>query len=279
MIIDSHTHAWAKWPYQPRVPDEDSRGRIEQLLYEMNQVGVDIAVIICACIDHNPDNNDYIFDCIRKYSGRFVQFADIDSFWSRTYHTNGASERLAESAIKYSLKGYTHYLREDDDCAWFWTDEGQKFFKTASDLDLIASIALSPHHQIPLRRIAEKYPETPFLCHHISGAKAGENPPYHKLKEILASARLPNIYIKVSGFAYVSQVAWDYPYYDTGWILRAIYEHFGPDRLCWGSDYPVVRSSMTYRQALEVLRKHCDFIPDSDKEKILGGSLQRLLMQ
>ncbi|MDQ1318477.1 MAG: Amidohydrolase, partial [Candidatus Poribacteria bacterium] len=38
MIIDSHTHAWLKWPYQPQVPDEESRGKVEQLLYEMNQI-------------------------------------------------------------------------------------------------------------------------------------------------------------------------------------------------------------------------------------------------
>ena len=38
MIIDSHTHAWLKWPYQPQVPDEESRGKAEQLLYEMNHL-------------------------------------------------------------------------------------------------------------------------------------------------------------------------------------------------------------------------------------------------
>ena len=36
MIIDSHTHAWPRWPYQPPVPDDESRGKIEQLLHEMD---------------------------------------------------------------------------------------------------------------------------------------------------------------------------------------------------------------------------------------------------
>lgn len=279
MIIDSHTHAWLRWPYQPQVPDEESRGKVEQLLYEMNQIGVDMAILVCARIDHNPNNNDYVFDCIRNYPNRLIQFADVDCSWTKTYHTKGASERLAEATIKYSLKGYTHYLREEDDCLWFFSDEGNKFFKTTADLGLIVSMALAPHQQVALRKLAKSFPEIPFLCHHMSLVKAGEKPPYYKFKNVLESAKVPNIYVKVSGFAYVSQVSWDYPFSDTGWIVKALYEHFGPGRLCWGSDYPVVRSSMTYQQSLEVLRTHCTFIPEEDKAQILGGTLHRLLTE
>jgi predicted TIM-barrel fold metal-dependent hydrolase len=56
-----------------------------------------------------------------------------------------------------------------------------------------------------------------------------------------------------------------------------LFDAYGPDRLCWGSDYPVVRFSMTYQHALEAFRTHCDFIPAADREKILGASLARLL--
>src|SRR5690348_1260468 len=59
MIVDSHCHAWRTWPYEPPVPDPTSRGMVEQLLWEMDQNGVEKAVVICARIEHNPDNNDY----------------------------------------------------------------------------------------------------------------------------------------------------------------------------------------------------------------------------
>ncbi len=279
MIIDSHTHAWPRWPYQPPVPDDESRGKVEQLLHEMERNGVDQAVLVCARIDRNPDNNDYIFECIKRYPNRLIQFADVDCSWTATYHTPGAADRLAEAADKYRLKGYTHYLKGNDDGSWFFSDEGKRFFQTTADRGLIASIAMGPHQQAPLRKLAEQFPSIPFLCHHMSGAKAGEETPHPKLNGILASAKIPNIYIKMSGFAYVSQVSWDYPFSDTSWIVRAIYEHFGPDRLCWGSDYPVVRSYMTYQHALEAFRTHCPFIPEADKAKILGGTLHRLLTE
>ena len=60
MIIDSHCHAWELWPYQPAVPDPESRGIVEQLLDEMGKNGVDMATIVCAQIWQNPANNDYV---------------------------------------------------------------------------------------------------------------------------------------------------------------------------------------------------------------------------
>ena len=53
MVIDSHTHAWKYWPYQPPVPDPESRGRVEQLLWEMDRAReIDPAAVdeLLACV-------------------------------------------------------------------------------------------------------------------------------------------------------------------------------------------------------------------------------------
>jgi predicted TIM-barrel fold metal-dependent hydrolase len=274
MIIDSHTHAWEYWPYEPPVPDPESRGRVEQLLWEMDRSGVDQAVLVCARIEHNPQNNDYVAQCVERYPDRLIQFADVDCSWTETYHTPDAAARLREAAARYRLKGFTHYLKSDLD--WFDSLEGLEFFETAAELGLIASLALGPEWQPALRTLARTFPSVPFLCHHMAGARAGEGA-RPRLDEILRSAEVPNIYVKLSGFHYVSQVSWDYPYSDTLWIVRKLYEHYGPERLCWGSDYPVVRFHMTYQQSLEAFRTHCAFVPEADREAILGGNLQCLL--
>ncbi len=279
VIIDSHCHAWRWWPYEPPVPDPTSRGGIEQLLFEMDRAGVDQAAVVCARIDDNPDNNDYIADCVGRYPDRLHQIADVDCSWMPTYHTPGAADRLRQAVEAYRLKGFTHYVKGDDDGAWFLSDEGLAFLGTAEELRQIASFAIPARLQPVLRQVAERFPSVPFLCHHMAGAKAAEQPPYPVLSDILASARVPNISIKLSGFHYVSQVAWDYPYADCGWIVRSLYEHFGPDRLCWGSDYPVVRPDMTYRQTIEAFRTHCSFVPEDHKDRILGGNLHRLLTE
>ena len=126
MIIDSHTHAWEYWPYEPPVPDHNSRGRAEQLLWEMDRNGVDKAVLVCARIEHNPHNNDYVAEQVRAHPSRLVQFADVDCSWSAEYHTRGAAARLKVAAAKYQLKGYTHYVKSDTE--WFASAEGLAFF-------------------------------------------------------------------------------------------------------------------------------------------------------
>jgi predicted TIM-barrel fold metal-dependent hydrolase len=274
MIIDSHTHAWDYWPYQPEVPDPHSRGQVEQLLWEMDRCGVDRAVLVCARIEHNPDNNHYVAESVKRHPDRLIQFADVDCSWTETYHTPGAARRLAEAAEQFALKGFTHYLKSDTE--WFESEEGLAFFEKAAELRLIASLALGPRWQPALRKLARRFPSVTFLCHHMAGAKAGEEDRAN-LQEILRSAEVPNILIKLSGFHYVSKVSWDYPYPDTMETVRGLYEHYGPERLCWGSDYPVVRVQMTYRQALEAFRTHCDFVPEAEQKLILGGNLERLL--
>ena len=278
-IVDSHCHSWQYWPYQPPVPDPESRGRVEQLLFEMDAAGVDQAAIVCARIEHNPDNNDYVAECVRQHPGRLHQLVDVDCSWTETYHTFGAADRLRAAADRYAPAGFTHYVRRDDDGQWFLSGEGLSFFHVAEERRLIASLALPPRLQPVMRQVAERFPTVPFLVHHMGGPKATEPPPYSVYKLILASAAAPNILVKLSGLHYASPVAWEYPYSDCGWIVRGLYEHFGPDRLCWGSDYPVVRRAMIYRQALEAVRTHCTYIPLEHKARILGENMARLLRE
>jgi predicted TIM-barrel fold metal-dependent hydrolase len=272
MIIDSHTHAWEFWPYDPPVPDHDSRGRAEQLLWEMDRNGVDQSVLVCARIDYNPGNNDYVRGVVQKYPDRLIQFADVDCSWSDTYHTPGAAQRLREAAERFELKGFTHYLKSDTE--WFESEEGLAFFETAAQLKLIASLALGTVWQPALRELARRFPSVPFLCHHMAGCRVGDE---ERVAEVVRSATVPNIYIKLSGFHYVSPVAWAYPYHESHDVVRALFDAYGPERLCWGSDYPVVRRSMTHQHALEAFRTHCDFISEADRGQILGLSLGRLL--
>jgi predicted TIM-barrel fold metal-dependent hydrolase len=277
LIIDSHSHAWPRWPYQPPVPDDGSRGRIEQLLFEMDENGVDCAVAICARIDRNEDNNEYVADEAAKHPDRVYQFPDVDGPWRDEYHTPGAAGRLKEIAERWPIKGFTHYLKAEPD-GWLISDDGMEFFSVAAEKNLIASIAGGPRWQPELRRIAEAFPSLPILCHHLGGVRASGGPDESGLGEVLDSAALPNILIKASGFYYGSADWWNFPYADSISIFQSIYEAFGPHRLCWGSDYPVAsKGRCTYKQSLEVLRTHCRFVSEEDMRWILGETLHVLL--
>ena len=59
-MIDSHVHAWRQWPYDQAVPDPATRGCIDHLLYEMDRHEVERALVVCARIGGNDDNNEYV---------------------------------------------------------------------------------------------------------------------------------------------------------------------------------------------------------------------------
>lgn len=276
MIIDAHAHAWRIWPYDPPVPDPTTRGTVDQLLHQMDLLGVEQAVLITARIRDNADNNDYVAAQVAGHRDRLHQFADLDSFWTDTYHTAGASRRLRELRDRLEIPGFTHYLRDEPD-GWLASDDGLGLFEAAAELGLIVSLSAAPAWQSDIRKLALAFPRLPIFLHHLGGVVAREGLSSPGLAEVLESARCPNILVKVSGFYYGSRTDWDFPFSDSIAVLRLLHERFGARRLCWGSDFPVVTRAMTYRQSIEVVRSHCPFIDEADRAWVMGETMGELL--
>jgi len=237
--------------------------------------GVDQAVLVSANIKNNPGNNEYVAKQVRRYPEQLHQFADVDSFWSASYHTPGAAERLKDAAARYPMKGFTHYLKAEDDGSWLYSGEGLRFFEVATDLKLIASLSCYPHQQVAVGKAAQCNPAVPILIHHLGHPKVAHKA---QLEQVIAAAQYPNIYLKLSGFYYATAgPKWDFPYRDTFHTVHALFDAYGEKRLCWGSDYPVARQFMTYQQTIEAFRTHCNFIPVASREMVMGKNMAHLL--
>ena len=233
---------------------------------------IDYATIVSAQIWHNNKNNEFINDSIKSHNNLF-QFFDFDSYWSDSYQKNNADERLKKICKSFNIIGITQYLG-DDNAEWLISNEGKKLFEVISEKKLIVSFSCSSKHQKNIKIIADQYPDIPFLLHHMGGMNIKRNDNI----EILKLSKNKNIYLKFSGYNYVlgEERRWDFPYNDAMWIYKEAYQNYG-SRMVWGSDFPVVKFSSTYRQAFEVLNKYCDFISDNDKNLILGENLKVLL--
>ena len=285
MIIDSHCHAWGYWPYQEEndhepnqipVPNPKTWGNMNQLVHEMEKNNIDYATVVSAQIWNNNENNSYVRDSIKKYNNLF-QFIDFDSYWSETYQTTNAYERLKSICNEYNLIGITQYLG-DDDAKWLFSEEGEKLFDLIDNKKLIVSLSCSPKHQKSIRIVAKNFPEIPILLHHMGGMKL--NLERKENDEVLKSSMYKNIYLKFSGYNYIlgEERRWDFPYHDALKVYKEAYKCFG-SKMVWGSDFPVVKYSSTYKQTLEVINKYCDFISENDKNLILGKNLKTLLKE
>ncbi|GAA3640043.1 amidohydrolase family protein [Microbacterium awajiense] len=283
MIVDAHCHAWRRWPYDCTVPDPETRGSIESLLYEMDTHGVDHAAVVCARIGGgaggngfpNEDNNDYVAAAAARLPARLSAWVDVDCAWRPEYHSAGASDRLVDAVSRSGATGFTHYVSERND-GWLRSAEGDRLLAEAESRSLVGSLAMGAAWFDDLDTAAQRHPELPLLLHHMSNPRNGPARE-QDIEAVVRLARRPNIGVKISGFNYHDAHRWGFPYPESIALFRRIFEAFGPERLYWGSDYPASRDQLTYTQSIEVVRTHCAFVGDEALNAILGGNASRLL--
>jgi L-fuconolactonase len=246
VIVDAHTHCWS---------------RPGDLIREMDSAGVDAAVVVSAALDGHRDNNEYV---AAAGTGRLRQFADVDSRWSDSYHRPGAAARLAAVADRFFPAGVSHYLNDHND-GWLVSAEGRAFFAEASRRGLPVSLAATPGWFDDICAVAATIPDTPVLLNHLARGPGIIKP----------GAAHQNLVVKVSGYYYGSDRPFPFP--DQLELVRAFYETWGPHRMVWGSDYPACEPHISYRQSLEVISEHADFIAPADRPLILGATMSALL--
>lgn len=273
-IIDSHAHAWPVWPYEPAVPDATSRGSAEHLLYEMERVGVDGAVLIGAAIDRNGDNNAYLLAKQRAHPERFCAFPDFASYWL----TEGGDlpAEMARMIDGHAIRGVSTYLDPAESGQRLCSTGLDEALAVAESTRMILSIALRPHQAEAVGRAAASHPELTVLCHHLAGITARIRQPLaEQWAQVRPLAALPNVFIKMSGIPYLTDRPWGYPFTEVRDLIREFAEAFGAARLVWGSNAPVIDGLITYRQSVELVN---ELIADENQRTlILGGTMRRLL--
>lgn len=87
-------------------------------------------------------------------------------------------------------------------------------------------------------------------------------------------AKYEHVYCKLSGL--VTEAAWKqwspadfYPYLDV------LFKSFGPDRLMFGSDWPVMLLSGIYVQWKSLIEKYMEGFSEDDRENVFGGNAVR----
>lgn len=276
MIIDGHTHVWPRWPYEPAVPDDLSRGSYENLLHTMDAAGVQRALLVNARISRSADNNEYGAAAVAAHPDRFAQVVDLDGRWDPAYHTPGAADRLRSLVEQFRPAGVSHYLAPEND-GWLRSADGRAVFALAAEARLFVNFACAPTWQADLRSVAREFPSVTILVNHLAGATLWPGGVEEALGMTVSAEDLPNLMVKVSGFEYGTDRPWEYPNRQALEVARALHDSWGPHRLVWGSDWPSVVAQLSYRQSLEIVREHATFIEPAALPLVLGGNLERVL--
>jgi len=87
-------------------------------------------------------------------------------------------------------------------------------------------------------------------------------------------AALPNVCAKLSGL--VTEADWNrWTIADLHRYVNAAIDTFGPERLMFGSDWPVCTLAADYAEVTDIVRTAIDGRPQSEQDSIFGGTARR----
>ena len=263
MIIDSHLHVWSD--DQDRYPFEGGRkdaapGSTELLLETMHEYGVDKAVIVQPI--YYLYDNSYVADSLKKYPGKFAAMGIMDR------HAPDAPEQLEKLVVEDGFSGLRMHLGRPDDPAEWAAPDQDPIWRKAEELGA-SFLSFGPADKLPaVEPIIARFPGVKVVLDHIGGAPTNEEEPAPILGNVLKMAQYENVYVKFSPQPHKSDE--EYPHRDSLPALQKIYEAFGRERVMWGTDFPHVLLGMGYGPALDLFRKHMDFLSAEDKEWLFG---------
>ena len=100
---------------------------------------------------------------------------------------------------------------------------------------------------------------------------------YWNWPEILKLGEQPNIWMKVSYFPEAAPEDEKYPFPTSKQRFRELYDHIGPDKMIWGSNYPPVLRACSYPEAVTFISEECDFLTEADRSAIFAGNFVKYI--
>jgi L-fuconolactonase len=123
----------------------------------------------------------------------------------------------------------------------------------------------------------EHFPEQPFVLDHIAKPliRDGVLSPWDD--QIRQLAAFPNVMCKLSGM--ITEA--DHQHWkpeDFRRYLDVVVEAFGPQRLMWGSDWPVCLLAGSYEQVWKLVDDYVAHWSQCDREALFGGNCARFYL-
>lgn len=177
-----------------------------------------------------------------------------------------AGERLRFFARDRLFKGVRPMLQNLPDKRWILQPSIAPALEVMSELELCFDALIFPGHLLYIMELAQRHPRLRIVLDH--GAKpdiaGGDWSGWYEMMARVASC--DNIYCKLSGL--ITEAGPKADLSCTEKYARAIIELFGPHRVLWGSDWPVVNLASDYRHWHEFAQKLVNSV-DSSAEKAI----------
>jgi L-fuconolactonase len=271
MLIDSHQHFWqvGRFDYPWMKSDNEVLYRDylpAQLEPVLRENGVSKTVLVQA-------SNSV------AESRWLLQLADENSFiagvvgWVDLMSLETASQ-LEELTAHPKFKGVRHLVESEPHDDWLVHGEVLNGLKLLAAFDVSFDLLVHTRHLKYARQVAEECPELSLVIDHMAKPPIARNEFAEWARELRPLAAFSNVYCKLSGL--VTEADWkNWQTEDLRPCVDYALQFFGPQRLMFGSDYPVCLLAASYKQVLESFQELLKDLSADDREQIFGGNATR----
>ena len=182
--------------------------------------------------------------------------------------------QLEEFSQHEKLVGVRHVVQDEVDDNFMLGHQFQDGIRALAQFDLTYDILIYPRQLPAAIRLAENFPDQPFVLDHIAKPFIKDAVLEPWASEIRDLAKHPHVMCKLSGMITEAKLnQWQpadfVPYLDV--ILHA----FTPDRLMFGSDWPVALLSGRYIDAYQLVADYVRPLGVEGERKVFGENACR----
>lgn len=184
-------------------------------------------------------------------------------------------EVLEELRQNPSLKGLRHIVQDEPDDDFILGESFNHGIQALRGTGLVYDVLIHARHLPQAERFVDRHPGQAFVLDHCAKPRIGSREMDPWRTQIRELARRPHVCCKLSGL--VTEANWERwtpddlrPYFDV------VLEAFGPERLMFGSDWPVALLASGYQRWVETVEGWTAELSASEREAVWGGTAVRV---
>lgn len=268
MRIDAHHHLWdlsvRDQPWTADLPALRRSFGVDDIRPLLADAAIDATIVVQTVADETETYELLALAAREPLVTGVVGWVDVTAD-----DVEGRLAALQERPGGDRLVGIRHSIRDDPDPQWLLREDVRRGLTGVQRAGLAFDLLISPDQLGLAAETAQAMPDLRFVLDHAAQPRVsqGEFEPW--LSGITQLAAAPNTSVKLSGL--VNQVSPDRrdelaAYADT------LFTAFGPDRMLFGSDWPVCLLSGSYSEVVELTEALCVGLTIDERAAVFGTS-------
>ena len=272
MKIDSHHHFWNYDPVEYSWMNEDMDVLKRDfgpsdLKKEINEAEIDGVVSVQA--SQSLGETDALLE--HALAEEFVRGV---VGWFPLAEDNVAEiiDPYADNAL---LKGVRHVVQDEPDDRFILGEAFNRGVSCLEEFGLVYDILIYERQLAPSIEFVDRHPDLVFVLDHVAKPRIGDNvmEPWAALMKQMAER--PNVSCKLSGMA--TEGNWE------NWTeeqlvsyMEVALDAFGPNRMMFGSDWPVALLAIDYQRWVGIVRQFISTLSEDEQAAVEGGTACRV---